>query len=112
VVIAHIRQPLSSMTTMNDQNAYAGSDKDALIESLRAELSVLEKQVGEFNDLRLSIVKVAGKNGVRKLKSKVLTSSDRLNGYHIGCRQSGKSGARTQGVSVSVFSVRSEYHGR
>jgi hypothetical protein len=42
VVIAHIRQPLSSMTTMNDQNAYAGSDKDALIESQRAELSVLE----------------------------------------------------------------------
>ena len=84
MVIAHIRQPLSSMTTMNDQNAYASSDKDALIESLRAELSVLEKQVGEFNDLRLSIVKVAGKNGVRKLKSKVLTSSDRLNGYHIG----------------------------
>ena len=75
MVIAHIRQPLSSMTTMNDQNAYAGSDKDALIESLRAELSVLEKQVGEFNDLRLSIVKVAGKNGVRKLKPKEYLSA-------------------------------------
>lgn len=71
-------------TTMNDHNADAGEDKDALIESLRGDLSVLEKQVEEFNDLRLSIVKVTGKNGVRKLKSKVLTSSDRLNGYHIG----------------------------
>ena len=72
------------MNTMNQRNTEAGSDKDALIESLRGELSVLEKQVEEFNDLRLSIVKVTGKNGVRALKSKVLTSSDRLNGYHIG----------------------------
>ena len=69
---------------MNEQNADAGSDKDALIESLQGELSVLEKQVGEFYDLRLSIVKVSGKNGVRKLKSKVLTSRNWLNGYHIG----------------------------
>jgi hypothetical protein len=69
---------------MNQQHLDACGDKDVLIESLRGELSVLEKQVEEFNDLRLSIVKVTGKNAVRALKSKVLTSSDRLNGYHIG----------------------------
>jgi hypothetical protein len=73
------------MNTMNDQNTDAGGDKDALIESLREELSVLEKQVGEFNDLLcLSIMKVTGKIYVRKLKLKVLTSSDWLNEYHIG----------------------------
>ena len=72
------------MTTMNVQNATTKGDKDALIETLQGSLSMLEKQVEEFNDLRLSIVKVTGKNGVRKLKSKVMTSSDRLNGYHIG----------------------------
>ena len=72
------------MTTMNVRNATTEDDKDALIETLQGSLSVLEKQVEEFNDLRLSIVKVTGKNGVRKLKSKVMTSSDRLNGYHIG----------------------------
>ena len=69
---------------MNQRNADACGDKDVLIESLQGELSVLEKQVEEFNNLRLSIVKVTSKNCVRRLKSKVLTSSDRLNGYHIG----------------------------
>jgi len=63
------------MTTMNVQNATTEDDKDALIETLQGSLSVLKKQVEEFNDLRLSIVKVTGKNGVRKLKSKVMTSS-------------------------------------
>jgi hypothetical protein len=63
------------MTTMNVRNATTEDDKDALIETLQGSLSVLEKQVEEFNDLRLSIVKVTGKNGVRKLKSKVMTSS-------------------------------------
>jgi hypothetical protein len=71
------------MTTMNVQNATTKGDKNALIETLQGSLSMLEKQVEEFNDLRLSIVKVTGKNGVRKLKSKVMTSSNRLNGYHI-----------------------------
>ena len=59
-------------------------DKDALIDSLQEELTLLGRQVGEFNDLRLSIVKVAGKNAVRKLKSKVMTTSDRVNGHCIG----------------------------
>ena len=60
-----------------------------MIESLRAELSVLEKQVGEFNDLRLSIVKVAGKNGVRKLKSKVHNDGDDEHGREKRCRMWG-----------------------
>ena len=59
-------------------------DKDALIDSLQEELSLLGRQIGEFNDLRMSIVTVSGKNAVRKLKSKVLTTSDRLNGHSIG----------------------------
>ena len=59
-------------------------DKDALIDSLQEELSLLGRQIGEFNDLRMSIVTVSGKNAVRKLKSKVLTTSDRVNGHCIG----------------------------
>ncbi len=72
------------MKTINQQNSDAHCDKDVLIESLREVLSALKRQVEEFNDLHLSIVKVTGKNGVRQLQSKVLTSSNRLNGYHIG----------------------------
>ncbi len=68
---------------MNERNAIA--DKDALIEQLRDELTTLGWQVEEFQDLRMSIVKVSGKNGVRKLKSKALTTSDsRVNGHCIG----------------------------
>lgn len=48
-------------------------DKDALIQELREELTSLERQVDEFNEIRLSIVKVSGKNIVRKLKTTVLT---------------------------------------
>ena len=47
-------------------------DKDALIDSLQEELASLGRQIGEFNDLRMSIVTGNGKNTVRKLKSKVL----------------------------------------
>ena len=69
-------------TSMNERDAIA--DKDALIEQLRDELTTLGRQVEEFQDLRMSIVKVSGKNGVRKLKSKTLTTSDRVNGHCIG----------------------------
>lgn len=65
-------------------NAAGDGEKDALIVSLQEDLAQLEKQVGEFNDLRMSIVKVTGKNSTRKLKSKVLTASDQLNGFEIG----------------------------
>lgn len=59
-------------------------DKDALIDHLRDELTTLGRQVEEFQDLRMSMVKESGKNGVRKLKSKALTTSDRVNGHCIG----------------------------
>lgn len=59
-------------------------DKDALIQELREELTLLERQLDEFNEIRLSIVKVSGKNSVRKLKTTVLTPSDRLNAHIIG----------------------------
>ena len=39
-------------------------EKDALIVSLQEDLALLENQIGEFNDLCLSIVKVMGKNGM------------------------------------------------
>ena len=47
---------------MHERDAIA--DKDALIEQLRDELTTLGRQVEEFQDLRMSIVKVSGKNGV------------------------------------------------
>lgn len=58
-------------------------EKDALIESLKNELVTLKRQVGEFQDLRMSIVKVTGKNSMKKMKEKVMTSSDRLNASEI-----------------------------
>lgn len=58
-------------------------NKDALIESLQQELDSLKRQVGEFQDLRMSIVKVNGKNSVKRLKSRLLTTSDRLNASEI-----------------------------
>ncbi len=50
-------------------------EKDAIIKSLQWELGMLKEQVEEFNDLRMSVIKVTGKNGVRKLKDKYLTTS-------------------------------------
>ena len=55
-----------------------------LAKQLRDELTTLGWQVEEFQDLRMSIVKVSGKNGVRKLKLKALTTSNRVNGHCIG----------------------------
>ena len=69
-------------TSINERDSIM--DKDALIEHLRDELTTLGRQVEEFQDLRMSIVKVSGKNGVRKLKAKALTTSDRVNGHCIG----------------------------
>ena len=69
-------------TSINERDSIV--DKDALIEHLRDELTTLGRQVEEFQDLRMSIVKVSGKNGVRKLKAKALTTSDRVNGHCIG----------------------------
>jgi len=59
------------------------SNKDELIETLQNELVLLKRQVGEFQDLRMSIVKVNGKNSVKRLKARLLTTSDRLNASEI-----------------------------
>jgi len=59
------------------------NQNDALIETLQNELVTLKHQIKEFQDLRMSIVKVTGKNSVKKLKDRMLTSSDRLNASEI-----------------------------
>ena len=59
------------------------TDKDVLIESLQIQVDNFKRQVEEFQDLRLSIVKVTGKNSMRKVKSQCLTASDRINATEI-----------------------------
>jgi hypothetical protein len=59
------------------------SDKDALIESWQIKVDDFKRQVEEFQDLRMSIVKVTGKNSVRKLKTKCLSASDMINAKDI-----------------------------
>jgi hypothetical protein len=62
----------------------AGTDMESsLIESLMKKVHNYEQQIREFQDLRSSIVKVPGKNSVRKLKTKCMTASDRLNATEI-----------------------------
>ena len=70
----------SNVTTLSSNNV---EEKDAIIESLQRELGMLKEQVEEFNDLRMSVIKVTGKNGVRKLKDKYLTTSDKVNANEI-----------------------------
>ena len=70
----------SNVTTLSSHNV---EEKDAIIESLQRELGMLKEQVEEFNDLRMSVIKVTGKNGVRKLKDKYLTTSDKVNANEI-----------------------------
>ena len=57
--------------------------ESSLIESLMKKVHNYEQQIREFQDLRSSIVKVSGKNSVRKLKTKCMTASDRLNATEI-----------------------------
>jgi hypothetical protein len=59
------------------------TDKDLLIESLQSQVDSFKRQIEEFQDLRLLIVKVTGKNTVRKLKTQCLTASDRINATEI-----------------------------
>ena len=74
---------ISSTTTLLRSHPSTEDEKDALIDALQQELSEFKVQVGEFNDLRMSVVKVTGKNGVRKLKDKYHTTSDKVNGSKI-----------------------------
>jgi hypothetical protein len=50
---------------------------------LQQELEILKEQVEEFNDLWKSVIKATGKNGVRKLKDKHLTTNNKVNGNEI-----------------------------
>ena len=54
-----------------------------MIKSLQQELGILREQVGEFNNLCMSVIKTTGKNGVRKLKDKYLTTTDKVNANEI-----------------------------
>ncbi len=54
-----------------------------MIKSLQQELEMLREQLGEFNNLRMSVIKTTGKNGVRKLKEKYLTTTDKVNANEI-----------------------------
>jgi len=74
---------ISSTTTLLLSHPSTENDKDALIDALQKELSEFKAQVGEFNELRMSVVKVTGKNGVRKVKDKYLTASDKVNASEI-----------------------------
>jgi hypothetical protein len=66
-----------------DISTISNEEKDDLIQSLQQELDELREQVGEFNDLRMSVIKTTGKNGVRKLKEKYLTTTDKVNANEI-----------------------------
>ena len=66
-----------------DISTISNEEKDKLIRSLQHELEMLREQVEEFNDLRMSAVKSSGKNGVRKLKDKYLTTTYKVNGNEI-----------------------------
>jgi hypothetical protein len=66
-----------------DISTISNEEKDEMIQSLQQELDELREQVGEFNDLRMSVIKTTGKNGVRKLKEKYLTTTDKVNANEI-----------------------------
>ena len=60
-----------NVTTLSAHNV---EEKDTFIESLQWKLGMLKEQVEEFNDLQMLVIKVTGKNEVRKLKDKYLTT--------------------------------------
>jgi hypothetical protein len=70
----------SNVTILSSHNV---EEKDAIIKSLQRELGMLKEQVEEFNDLQMLVIKVTGKNGVRKLKDKYLTTSGKVNANKI-----------------------------
>ena len=66
-----------------DISTISNEGKDQLIQSLQQVLWMLREQVEDFNDLRKSVIKTTGKNGVRKLKDKYLTKTDKVNANEI-----------------------------
>ncbi len=99
-----------------DISTISNEEKDELIISLQQELEMLREQVGEFNNLRMSVIKTTGKNGVRKLKEQYLTTTDKVNANEIAyllrenlwphvklMPKNGASGVRTVGVFVNAL---------
>ncbi len=99
-----------------DISTISNEGKDELIQSLQQELDELQEQVGEFNDLRMSVIKTTGKNGVSKLKDKYLTTTDKVNANEIAyllrenlwphvelMPKNGTSGVRTVRVFVNAL---------
>ena len=66
-----------------DISTISNEEKDQLIQSLQQEFGMLREEVEGFNDLRMLVIKTTGKNGVRKLKDKYLTTSDKVNANEI-----------------------------
>ena len=73
----------SASGVTRDISTISNEEKDQLIQTLQQEVEILKDQVEEFNNLRNSVIKATGKNGVRKLKDKYLTTNDKLNGQEI-----------------------------
>ncbi len=66
-----------------DISLISNEEKDELIISLQQKLEMLREQLGELNNLWMSVIKTTGKNGVRKLKDKHLTTTDKVNANEI-----------------------------
>ncbi len=73
---------LASSVT-KDISTISNDEKDKLIKSLQQELDMLREQVREFNNLWMPVIKTTGKNAVRKLKDKYLTTTDKVNANEI-----------------------------
>ena len=74
---------ISASGGTRDISTISNEEKDQLIQSLQQECGMLREQVEEFNDLRMSVIKTTGKNGVRKLKDKYQTTTDKVNANEI-----------------------------
>jgi hypothetical protein len=71
----NISSIIESVSTINNNES---------IEGLQSQIEEYRRQIREFQDLRQSIVKVTGKNCMRKIKPQLLTASDRINATEIG----------------------------
>ena len=73
----------SASGVTRDISTISNEEKDQLIQTFQQEVEILKDQVEEFNNLRNSVTRAMGKNGVRKLKDKYLTTNDKVNGHAI-----------------------------
>jgi hypothetical protein len=66
------------MSSITKSVSTIGNNNES-IDGLQSQIEEYRQQICEFQDLRQSIVKVTGKNCVRKVKPQLLTASDRIN---------------------------------